>query len=63
MAKKAPKVVDNTAVQHVCVHCDHFHAERMGECCFCKKVNVADFTPVKSREEHLADIGEDEIEI
>jgi hypothetical protein len=43
-----------------CVHCEHFH-EKTGDCCFCGK---APFSMEKTKEQHLADIQDDnEIEI
>ena len=39
-----------------CQHCEHYH-EKAGKCCFCEKLNVPD-VKVKSREEHLAELGD-----
>lgn len=41
-----------------CVHCEHYHAS--GTCCYCKK----EYSELKkTREEHLEELGEDEIDI
>lgn len=48
--------------QDRCVHCDHYH-EKVGRCCFCGKLNAPDHKPAKTREEHLAELGEDIIEL
>lgn len=44
-----------------CVHCEHYK-EKVGTCCFCQKTNLPEVDK-KTREEHLAEIGEDEIDI
>lgn len=43
-----------------CRHCEHYH-EKAGTCCFCKKLNVPDIQ-IKSRAQHLEELGEDEID-
>lgn len=39
-----------------CPHCEHYR-EKVGKCCFCKKVNLPE-VKTKSREEHMAELGD-----